>query len=188
MRIYLVRHARAAQPPGIVYGALDNPADLTDTASIHALCAKLPRGAHWFTSPARRCTQTAEHLMNTLGSSSSLRQTIPEFVEQNFGVFEGQSRTAAFPQARTSFWLFPRDYQPPGGESFDEVRARVVPAFARIANSSQGDIVIVTHGNVIRALLDWVLDLAADIPSKIEVGHLCAVTLFARPDGFALQL
>jgi broad specificity phosphatase PhoE len=52
----------------------------------------------------------------------------------------------------------------PGGESGQELRARVVPAVERILEDHPGgDVVVVTHGGVINAYLGHVLGIDQDM-------------------------
>ncbi len=50
-------------------------------------------------------------------------------------------------------------YRPPGGESFYDLKERVVPFFEEIAASNHRNIIIITHGGVIRVILCHILGM-----------------------------
>jgi alpha-ribazole phosphatase len=45
------------------------------------------------------------------------------------------------------------DHRPPGGESFDDLQARVWPIFAKYASGAHQNVLMVTHAGVIRVIL-----------------------------------
>jgi broad specificity phosphatase PhoE len=52
----------------------------------------------------------------------------------------------------------------PGGESGEELRARIVPAMERILEDHRGgDVIVVSHGGVINAYLGHVLGIYQDM-------------------------
>lgn len=59
------------------------------------------------------------------------------------------------------------NYRPPGGESFTDLRDRVVPTFESIVRETQENVLIVGHAGVNRMILCHVLGL--------QVGHLFRV-------------
>ncbi|MBI5896369.1 MAG: histidine phosphatase family protein, partial [Desulfobacterales bacterium] len=50
-------------------------------------------------------------------------------------------------------------YRPPGGESFGDLRSRVVPAFERIIAQATANILIVGHAGVNRVILCHLLGM-----------------------------
>ena len=77
IRLWLVRHAPVAGAKGVIH-PIDAPADVSDTAALVALRAKLPANAAAFASPAVRTLATAAAL--------GLRPvTEADFTEQDFG-------------------------------------------------------------------------------------------------------
>jgi alpha-ribazole phosphatase len=53
----------------------------------------------------------------------------------------------------------PAGHRPPGGESFQDLQDRVVPAFRRIVATTTGDVAIVCHAGVNRVLLCLLLEI-----------------------------
>jgi broad specificity phosphatase PhoE len=107
------------------------------------------RPSRVISSPYRRAWETAELIAATLAlplvADAGLR-------EQDIGVFAGQPYEAVLADA--SFRAEkPWSWRPPGGESLEDVAARVIPAVQRIAESHQAqELVLVTHAGVIHAL------------------------------------
>jgi probable phosphoglycerate mutase len=59
----------------------------------------------------------------------------------------------------------------PGGESMRQVQQRTVNALAELQHAHRcGTVVVVTHGDVIRAALLYALGMPLDLYARIEVG------------------
>ncbi len=75
--------------------------------------------------------------------------------ERNIGSFMGrpyESMAAAPGYDPQRHWL----WKPPGGESFEEVKARAAPIVDRLARAHSGrDVVVVSHGGVMMALWSY---------------------------------
>lgn len=89
----------------------------------------------------------------------------PLLRERHFGELRGRSY-AELPN------VFTRDYQPPGGESWDTFEQRVAQAWsviARVASETEGTLAVVTHGLVCYAILRQ---------------HMTLPSVLAAPDSF----
>lgn len=101
-------------------------------------------------SPARRCLQTA----GALGFPTPA--TNPALWEQDYGDWEGR-RYEDLPDLGR---LTPQElavHRPDGGESFDDMTARVLPELRGL----QGDTLIIAHAGTVRAALSLVIGAAA---------------------------
>ncbi len=69
------------------------------------------------------------------------------------------------------------NYRPPGGESFADLAGRVLPAFAKIAEETAGNIVIVGHAGVNRVILCHLqqIDLRHLLSIKQEYGQVTVI-------------
>ncbi|MFL5626247.1 MAG: histidine phosphatase family protein [Ktedonobacteraceae bacterium] len=101
-----------------------------------------------------------------------------------FGSWEGltYSEIAATFTDRLEFFTDPAHYTPPGGESLTDVLGRMRPALTEIMQRfpyEQGDIVIVSHGGALRALLCALLNmsLSQQWQLRLDPGSLSAVDL-----------
>ena len=148
MNLILVRHAQPLVAPGVCYGALDVPADLSATQdAAHALAQSLPQHAQLWVSPLQRCELLA---LTLKGLRPDLTyKTDARLAEMNFGCYEGQ-RWADIPAAAYETWTADFwQHRFGGAESLADVMARVASAWddALLADHAP---VWVTHAGVIR--------------------------------------
>lgn len=155
MAIFVVRHAetgdnaaRVIQVPG---------AQLSEAGRAQAarLAERIvARGvAHILTSDLARAVETAGYVAARLGIDFEKE---PLLRERDFGELRG------LPYASLSVDPFAHDYVPPKGESWVEFHSRVDLAWERIkevAAATPGNLLVVTHGLVCRALVEQHLAL-----------------------------
>jgi probable phosphoglycerate mutase len=111
------------------------------------------------TSSLTRARQTAEEIAAMIASG---KVTVEDrLVECDFGDWEGHT----FAEVRQRWpgeldaWLGSTAVAPPGGESFDQVAARLLPVFGELRESYPGqDVVVVGHVTGIKLLLRDALD------------------------------
>jgi probable phosphoglycerate mutase len=99
---------------------------------------------------------TAERIAAATGAPIGLD---PGLQERNFGDVRGQ------PYAALGVDLFAPDYVPPGGESWAAFHARVDAAWPRVvaaACATDGNLAVVTHGLVCRAVAERQLGLTPE--------------------------
>ncbi|WP_417827240.1 histidine phosphatase family protein [Thalassospira sp.] len=176
-RWWLVRHAPVKNPKRLVYGQSDMPADMSDERTLTALARQLPGDAHWVTSHLSRTRDTALHLQAIMDKDVPL-QAENGFAEQHFGDWELQNWNDLPKGETTRFWTDFARQQPPKGESFSDVVARVEPVFDRLnADWAGRDIVAVVHGGTIRAILANALDLSLETALAFHIDTLGLTTL-----------
>jgi len=106
-------------------------------------------------SPFIRAHETGRVIAEALGLPLTIE---PQLYERDVGSFKGQSydepqRAPGYDRAR------PWEWRPPGGESYEDVRARVGPILDRLAREHPlRDVVVVSHGGVMQALQAHVTD------------------------------
>ena len=142
----------------------DPPLDETGREQARRLAVRLasmdrPEGV--FISPLRRCAETAEPFLDR----ASLDATVDEdLAEVHIGEWEG----VRFEDLLLNDEVIRRRFHDqeamfdlaPGGETGEELRARVVPAVERLIEPiERGNVVIITHGGVINAYLGHVMGL-----------------------------
>ncbi len=164
-RWWWVRHAPVTCNRGRMYGASDPPADIDDPDAYAGLAGFLPAGAQWVTSHLSRARQTARAIAGA-GLDIGAPLVEPAFGEQNFGDWQGtpyEDIPALAAPRLHRFWYTTVDHAPPGGESFNQVMARVARAIERLNRAHAGrDVVVVSHGGPIRAALAHGLGLDGD--------------------------
>lgn len=184
---WLIRHA-TVEPASLalLYGQMDVPICparfVRDAGRYSALAAALPKPAHWVVTPLSRTHKTADAIMQAGYGTVGLR-TEPALIEQDFGAWQGmQMREFAARVPRHPFWPVGGDEQPPEGESFQDMRARVGAGLERLDAEHGGeDVVVISHGGAIRAAIAHALDLTANQALSLAVENL-SVTRLERHD------
>ena len=178
-RFFWVRHgptnARA------MFGWTDLPADLADAERIARLSRHLPSDAPVVSSDLARAVQTADAIA---GARPRLPHD-PALREMHFGAWEMLSypkAEARDPMRIWAFWDQPGDASSPGGESWNDIRARVDSAIDRLAASHEGgDLIIVSHLGAILTQVQRALGVTAREAFARRIGHLSVTEI--RFDG-----
>ncbi len=155
-RISIIRHGRThANDNGIYIGRTDYPLSAKGSAELVAKMDEFiyPHVARVYSSPLRRCLETAEILF-----PETTIQTVDNLIEMDFGTFEGKSADELVHQENFRTWLKGGlDCRPPQGESVKEVQLRIFKALREIVTDMmQEDLVhcaVVTHGGIIANML-----------------------------------
>jgi probable phosphoglycerate mutase len=119
-------------------------------------------------SPVARAMETAAPIGAALGLPVMQDAA---FSEIDFGVWSGtRFDTLAGDPAWRAWNLFRGTARVPGGESALDVQARAVGAVGRLAAAwSEGEVVVVSHADVIKAVLGHVLGAPLDLMRRIEI-------------------
>jgi len=167
--ILLVRHGEATNNvEGKLFSA--NGADaaaLTEKGKrqVAALARKLGKRdiAAIYSSPVRRTRETAESIARAIGRTVSVDDRIREL---EFGVMSGTDERAyhAFYVSRTERWT----RAPEGGETWAQLRSRMMSFAREIDRTHPGEtVVVVTHGDPL-----YILDLALHrVPVDRQEGY-----------------
>lgn len=141
----LVRHVALPLAQGLCHGRLDLPPPIDATASAaRRLAVELPR---WplLSSPLLRCRALANAIAEQRDEAAPA--TDGRLAEMHFGDWEGLSWEAV-PRADLDAWAAdPTGFRPPGGESFEDLIARVDACLRALDRPH----VLITHGGVVRA-------------------------------------
>lgn len=171
-RWYCIRHALV--PPSEnkdkFYGSLDLNCDPhPELAQWHN--ELLPReNVQVVTSALKRTTQTMDAVVDA-GYPDLPRETYPALNEMDFGDWEGEY---AFLHRKGSlqhsFWYGHAHERVPNGESFVDLYARVSQAVKEITLKHAGkNIVSVTHGGTIRAMIAYAMQLPMDTAINFDI-------------------
>jgi broad specificity phosphatase PhoE len=122
-----------------------------------------------YASPLQRTRETAEVLSARFGLPVEYRD---DLIELDFGEWTGLTFDAVRADERWRLWSTYRSIATvPGGESMRAVQERVVRALFELRQAHhEGTVLIVSHGDVIRAALLFALGMPLDLYSRIEVG------------------
>lgn len=119
------------------------------------------RFAAVYTSPLARARETC-----TLAGVGARAEVIADLVEWDYGAYEG--RTTPEIREHHPGWVLWRDGVP-GGETLDEVAARADRVVALI-DEVEGDVLLVSHGHVLRVLTARWLQLPAVAGQRFFLG------------------
>jgi broad specificity phosphatase PhoE len=163
-RLWWVRHAPVPDG-GFIYGQRDLSCDTSDTKVFAALAEHLPRGAAWISSPLKRAQETGRAIFQAgHPDSGAAFDLMPDFAEQNLGDWQGRNRAdflSEYAQSMIRPWFGAVDTRAPNGESFLDLLARTQRGIAAVLDKYAGrDVVILSHGGVIRAAIGVALGLA----------------------------
>jgi probable phosphoglycerate mutase len=174
---FLVRHA-AHDLLGRTLTGRRPDVRLNEAGRAHAerLGARLARErpAAVLSSPLERCVETAAPIARACGVPLEPAEALHEI---DFGGWSGRSFEELHGDPAWSFWNACRGAaRCPGGESMLEAQARIVRRLERLP---PGDVVLVSHGDVIKAALCWALGLSLDFVNRFEIspGSISAIEL-----------
>ena len=195
--LLLLRHGQIAQSPGSrrFVGSRDLPLDDTGKAQAGAVgcaLANLARAGlalrHVYSSDLSRAVDTADIATATLSP-------LPEHVrlaalrEIRLGDWEGLSKEevgARFPGQLERRRADLAGYRPPGGESFADLSARVLPTLDHLARTALESgsrlALVVAHGGVNRVILCRALGLGLAHVLRLPQDYACLNILVWRPD------
>lgn len=156
-RVFVVRHGRSAwNKTKRITGQLDPPLARAGHEQAQALSSVLAdeKLAAIYTSTLQRAVATAEPTASRQGIPINRRS---ELMEINLGVLQGRYRDERDPEA-CELWRIREANKcaarVPGGESFAELEARVVPCLADILRETNaGAVLLVGHRSTNRVLL-----------------------------------
>jgi len=168
--IYLLRHGETVwNLASRLQGHRDSPLSQTGIAQIEAVGQFLrdtidDRGTfNIVSSPLGRAWQSAVIVAETLGRHADHIATEPRLKEMAFGDWEGmtvaeveQAEPGVWKRRETDLWHF----QPPGGESYADLAARIAPWLR--AQSEQTRLIVVCHGGTSRVIRGLYADLAPE--------------------------
>ncbi len=183
--IHLLRHGEhnvqgkicAGRMPGVLLSARGRAEAEAATRRLAGLDI-----AAIYASPLERTRETAE----IVGRHLSLPVTIlDDLAELDFGEWTGKTFDDVRKDPRWPAWASHRSLSCiPGGETMREVQRRVVEAIMEMREQHPDDaVVVVSHGDVIRAALVFALGMPLDFYGRIEVATASLSTLRIDANG-----
>lgn len=178
---FLVRHALTDAIDNYLSGtAAGTPVNRAGRPQIDRLVdifRDLPLAAV-VSSPLTRTRETADPIARSHGLEV---QEMPAFLEFEVGRWTGRSfRELDDDPEWPRFNAVRSLVRPPGGELMIEVQQRAVAALLDLSTRYvTGNVVVVSHGDVIRAMLMYFLGMPVDFVHRIDVlpGSISVVTL-----------
>jgi alpha-ribazole phosphatase len=122
-----------------------------------------------YTSPLTRAAETAARVAAAHGLSPAV---VDELREIQLGDMTGRQFDDYPPELQKALLERPATVAFPGGESYEQLRVRVVAALAEIvARHSDGVVAVISHAGAIRAALGAWLDLSPDAGFRVDQSY-----------------
>jgi len=186
---YLVRHGEhrlqgqlaAGRTPGIGL----SPKGRAEAAAVAERLAGETIDAI-YSSPLDRTRETAEIIAGRLDLPVIIRENV---IELDFGEWTGLTFAQVRTDERWELWRTCRSIAAiPGGENWRQVQDRTVNALFDLRRSHpDGTVVVVSHGDVIRAALLFALGMPLDLYNRIEVGTASVSTIRIDDNGIRVH-
>jgi broad specificity phosphatase PhoE len=158
-RFWLIRHGEplAGRDAGLSGKGLAQMARVAEELKAESIAAI-------YTSPLPRALESARIVAGGLLIPPALPlEVVADLREIDFGDFEGLAYdeiAARYPDLYRQWMETPTEVRFPNGETFSEMRVRVLRAFDAIRRERVGQtVVIVSHGGVNRILIAWALEM-----------------------------
>ena len=163
--LIVARHGRTpANAAGQLLGRRDPELDDLGRDQAAAIAAATPQGARVISSPLRRCRQTADAL-------DPDHDTDDRLLEIDYGELDGLP-VKEVPAETWARWRDDASWAPPGGESHNQLAARVWELLDDLAaEARERDVVLVSHVSPIKAAVAWGLGVPIDISWRCFVAQ-----------------
>ena len=171
MQIYLVRHTRVAVKQDLFYGQTDVP--LADTFEEEVVTVKMNLEGivedAVFSSPLTRCRKLAEKV--TDASNIIFNDRLKEI---NFGDWEMKSWNELKGTTIDNWYKNFVSVKCPNGESFEDLRNRVLDFYNDLQKTNYSKVLIFTHSGFIRASISIFenIDLKDTFKINIDYGSI----------------
>ncbi len=181
--IILTRHGETDWNSNFrIQGHTDIDMNKNGASQAEALAERLARETidAIYTSDLSRAADTAEAVRRRLPDARFMKT--PVLRERNWGALEGLTREeikTGFPDDAARLAAGDPDYAPAGGESKNQVRARVHGFLDSLVSENKGKtVLVVTHGGICAMAMRIILgtDMASRAPFRIDN---CSVTMIA---------
>ena len=185
-RWFLVRHGETEwNRVGRAQGQADPPLNQAGREQAEAVAVRLAPVAFEaaYASDLRRAADTARPVMRGRDTPIAYRRALRE---KSFGEWEGityEEVRRRYPAMLEELFDERPAFAPPGGESDLELFARAAGAAARIAErhaGTDGNILVVSHGGTLRAMIVSMLGLPVESMWRLRLSNagLSVITTF----------
>jgi probable phosphoglycerate mutase len=155
-RVLLLRHAESANP--LIFHGAESNVGLSERGRRQAqaiapiLADEKPDVV--VSSAMRRARDTAAPIVAASGAPLRIEAELHERRVGALGGTPTQGREGVWPDTLRRWMAGETSFSPPGAESFDDIRRRVLPVWQRVTAECEGQtMVMVAHGVVCKVLL-----------------------------------
>ena len=121
------------------------------------------------TSPLQRCRLTAQAIGGAAGAPVVVHDRLLDGLLGEWTGLRPAEIEQRWPE-QFAVWRSDTGAQPPGGESFDEIRGRVAPLIEEVSRLYRGHtVVLVTHAATTKMILTSALDVPSDAAYRLRV-------------------
>ena len=184
LRLHLIRHGSTEAMGRILCGRTPgislNEAGKKQAQALGRGFAAFRDWAGLYVSPVQRARETAEPIAKALGCDAYVDE---RFSEIDYGEWTGRTFDEVRADPRWERYNRNRSlHAVPGGESLLDVQQRAWAGVSDIvAAHPQGVVGIVTHADVIRALLLLLLAMPLDCIMRLQIAPASVSTVFVAP-------
>ena len=142
-----------------------------------------------YTSVLSRAQRTLDLVLAEIGQPGLITHKDKALNERDYGELAGLNKDDArkkWGEAQVHIWRRSYDVPPPGGESLKDTAARVLPYFEatiRPVLQAGRDVIVVAHGNSLRALIMHLEKLTPDEILKRELATGVPIVYRLQADG-----
>ena len=174
LRLYFMRHGETVWNTERRYQGMTD-IELSEEGLRQAECAakrfKNIKIDKIYASPLKRAMKTAEKIAAEKGLEIISED---DFREIHFGEWEGKTvpeLTEKYGESYTNFIREPHKYGFPGEGSVENVINRIKPGIDRLIAEEKGNVLIVSHGGIIRLMIIYIMGLDSSLFTKIWINN-----------------
>ena len=190
LRLYFMRHGETVWNTERRYQGMTD-IELSEEGLRQAECAakrfKNIKIDKIYASPLKRAMKTAEKIAAEKGLEIISED---DFREIHFGEWEGKTvpeLTEKYGESYTNFIREPHKYGFPGEGSVENVINRIKPGIDRLIAEDEGNVLIVSHGGIIRLMIMYIMGLDSSWFTKMWINNT-GVSIIEIKDGRKLLL
>ena len=131
--------------------------------------------AHAYTSLLVRAIDTLTLILERTGQTDCPVSRDHALNERNYGRLQGLNKAEVareYGEEQVAIWRRSYSVRPPGGESLADTAARVLPYYHETIEPmlrEDKDVLIVAHGNSLRALMMWLEDIGEEAIAAVDL-------------------
>lgn len=174
MEIYLVRHTTPDIEKGVCYGQSDIGLSNSFKREAKVVFDKilLSNKVQVYSSPLKRCLQLAKEFSENIQLDNRL-------LELDFGNWE-LKKWNDIPKEEMDPWM--KDFvnvKVPNGESYTQLAERSTAFYEDLLKKNHDQVIVVTHGGVLRSLLALLTEVSLEnsFDIKVDYGQVSKITI-----------
>lgn len=180
--IVFIRHSSLAVPRGVCYGFsnIDVSHNFQEEANSLRDVLRPFKPDVVFSSPLQRCVKLGVEVFD---APMQIREGLKEV---NYGDWEGKTWEDINVEG-DNLWMYANvKNQPPNGESFSELKNRVVEVLHEIQGYDADKIAVCCHGGVLRSVLSEILSAPLEKTRSFHLHYVGFIKIINTDEGWRL--